>query len=87
MMSKYKREKRGQIQMLSIEDLVPKDHILRDIEELYSPDHGRPSIDPVILFKIIFIKYLFEIRSIRQTIREIEVNMAYRWYIGYFVNL
>ena len=96
MLSKGKKESRGQVQMLSIEDLVPQNHILRDIdsainldfiyadvEDLYCLDNGRPSLDPVILFKIVFIQYLFGIRSMRQTIKEIEVNMAYRWYLGY----
>ncbi len=82
--------------MLTIEELVPNNHILREIDQaisfdfiydlvkdLYCADNGRPSIDPVVLFKIIFIKFLFGIRSIRQTIREIEVNMAYRWFLGY----
>lgn len=44
---------------------------------------GTNSIDPVILFKIILIQYIFGIRSMRQTIKEIEVNIAYRWYLGY----
>ena len=44
---------------------------------------GNPSIDPVVLFKIVFVQYLYGIRSMRQTIREIEVNVAYRWFIGY----
>ncbi|MBP2629028.1 MAG: putative transposase for insertion sequence element [Firmicutes bacterium] len=35
------------------------------------------------LFKIVFIQYIFGIRSLRQTIKEIEVNTAYRWFIGY----
>lgn len=96
MLSKEKKGSRGQVQMLSIEDLVPQEHILRDIDraisldfiydevkDLYCLDNGRPSIDPVVLFKIILIKYLFGIRSIRQTIKEIEVNMAYRWFLGY----
>ena len=96
MLTREKKQTRDQVQMLSIEDMVPKDHILRDIDrtisfefiyelvkELYCPDNGRPSIDPVVLFKIILIKYLFGIRSIRQTIKEIEVNMAYRWFLGY----
>ncbi len=96
MLSKEKVGKRNQIEMLSIEDLVPEDHLLRDIERamsldfiyeevegLYCADNGRPSIDPVVLFKIVFIKYLFGIRSMRQTMREIAVNMAYRWYLGY----
>lgn len=96
MLTREKHENRGQVQMLCIEDMVPKNHLLRDIdraisfdfiyeevEELYCLDNGRPSIDPVVLFKIILIQLLFGIRSMRQTIREIEVNMAYRWFLGY----
>jgi transposase len=96
MLSKEKKENRGQVQMLSIDDLVPENHLLRDVEcaisldfiydeveDLYCLDNGRPSIDPVVLFKIVLIKFLFGIRSMRQTIKEIEVNMAYRWYLGY----
>ena len=78
-----------------MDDLVPKDHLLRLIdkaidwsfiydlvEEKYCPDNGRPSIDPVVLIKIPFIQYLYGIRSMRQTIKEIEVNVAYRWFLG-----
>lgn len=91
-----RKEKQSQINMVCIEDLVPKDHILRDIDkaidfsfiygevkDLYSADTGRPSIDPVVLFKIVLIQYTFGIRSMRQTIKEIEVNNAYRWFLGY----
>lgn len=80
-----------QIQMVSIEQLVPQDHILRKIdaaidfdfiydlvEERYCHDNGRPSIDPVVLIKIAVIQYMFGIKSMRQTIKEIEVNIAYR---------
>ena len=81
--------------MVSIEQLVPQDHILRKIdaaidfdfiydlvEERYCPDNGRPSIDPVVLIKIAVIQYMFGIKSMRQTIKEIEVNIAYRWFLG-----
>ncbi len=96
MLSKRQDKKRGQINMVCIEDLVPENHILRDIDkaidfnfiydevkELYCEDIGRPSVDPVVLFKIVLIQYTFGIRSMRQTIKEIEVNMAYRWFLGY----
>lgn len=91
------REKKPlvQIQMISIEDLVPQDHLLRKIEKIidwsfiyelvedkYSLDNGRPGINPVTLIKIPFIQYLYGIRSMRQTIKEIEVNVAYRWFLG-----
>jgi len=96
MLTKNQSSNRGQIQFLSVDDLVPQDHILRDIDasinfsfiydfvkDLYCHDNGRPSIDPVVLFKIPLIQFLFGIRSMRQTIKEIEVNMAYRWFLGY----
>lgn len=82
--------------MVCIEDLVPQDHMLRKIEnaidfgfiydevkDLYSTDNGRPSIDPVCLVKLCIINYLYGYNSMRRTIRECEVNMAYRWFIGY----
>lgn len=97
MYEKKDREKQNQIQFITLEDLVPKNHILRiidkaidlsfiyeEVKEMYSPlDSGRRGIDPVSLLKIVFIQYLFGIRSMRQTIKEIEVNAAYRWFIGY----
>ena len=42
-----------------------------------------PSIDPVVLVKMLLIGYLFDIRSERKLIEEINLNLAYRWYIGY----
>lgn len=81
--------------MVSLETLVPPDHLLRHLDNhvdfefireetrhLYSSDNGRPAIDPVRLFKMLFIGYLFGIRSERQLVREIEVNVAYRWFVG-----
>lgn len=52
------------------------------VEDKYSPDFGRPSMDPVTLIKIPFIQYLYGIKSMRQTIKDIEVNAAYRWFLG-----
>jgi transposase len=96
MLSEDRIGKMKQSEIVCIEDLVPHDHILRDIDQaidfsfiydlvrdLYCADNGRPSIDPVVLFKIVLIQYTFGIRSMRQTIKEIEVNMAYRWFLGY----
>ncbi len=86
---------RNQIQMVSIDELVPQDHLLRIIDKAidwsfiydlvrnkYSPDNGRPSIDPVVLIKIPLIQYLYGIKSMRQTIKDIDVNIAYRWFLG-----
>lgn len=53
-----------------------------EVEEVYS-DFGRPNIDHMVLIKIVLIQYLFGIPSMRQTIREIQVNIAYSWFLGY----
>lgn len=95
MMTKEADKKREQLQMFSMDDMVPENHLLRIIdkaidwnfiyklvEDKYSKDTGRPSMDPVMLIKIPFIQYLYGIKSMRQTIKEIEVNVAYRWFIG-----
>ena len=95
MMTSNADKKREQIQMFCMDDLVPEDHLLRIIdkaidwsfiydlvEDKYSADTGRPSMDPVTLIKIPFIQYLYGIKRMRQTIKEIEVNVAYRWFLG-----
>jgi transposase len=97
-LTKKNNEGRHQVEFNSLEDLVPKDHLLRKVEnvldfnfiydevaELYSAI-GRPSIDPVVLIKIVLIQYLFGISSMRQTIKEIQVNIAYRWFLGYSIS-
>jgi transposase len=84
-----------ELEMVTLDQLVPRDHLLRLIdthirfdfirektEGLYCANNGRPAIDPVVLFKMLFIGYLFGVRSERQLVREIEVNVAYRWFLG-----
>ena len=96
MLHKKEEDKSQYLQVLCMDQLVPKDHMLRRIskainfsfiyelvEDKYCEDNGRPSVDPVVLIKIVMLQYMFGIRSMRQTIKEIEVNMAYRWFIGY----
>lgn len=86
----------NQVEFVSIDTLVPDNHLLRAVEasidfnfiydevkELYSDNTGRPSIDPVVLIKLIMLQALYGIRSMRQTIQEVEVNIAYRWFLGY----
>lgn len=95
MMSKDTEKKREQVHIMSMDEMVPQNHLLRNVEraidfsfiydlvkEKYSEDKGRPSIDPVTLIKIVIIQYLYGIKSMRQTIKEIEVNVAYRWFLG-----
>jgi transposase len=86
---------RCQYGFYTIDELVPEDHFLRQVEsevdfdfiydlveDTYSPDNGRPSLDPVMLVKIPLIQCFYGIRSMRQTIKDIEVNVAYRWFLG-----
>lgn len=88
MMTQNADKKREQVQFLCMDDMVPQDHLLRIIDkaidwnfiydlvvEKYSPDNGRPSMDPVMLIKIPLIQYLYGIKSMRQTCKEIEVNV------------
>ncbi|MBN2886592.1 MAG: IS1182 family transposase [Chromatiaceae bacterium] len=84
-----------ELEMVTLESLVPPDHLLRKIDAvidfsfihdrvagLYCADNGRPALDPMVMFKALFIGYLFGIRSERQLVREIAVNVAYRWFLG-----
>ena len=95
MMTRETAKSREQVQLLSLDDLVPPDHLVRRleaaldwnfiydmVEDKYSDDVGRPSIDPVVRIKLPVIQFMFGLRSMRQTIREAEVNNAYRWFLG-----
>ncbi len=80
---------------LSLTRLVPEDHLLRQIAStvdfsfirpLCRPFYswtGRPSFDPVVLFKMLLVGYLYGITSERRLVRELSLNLAYRWFIGY----
>lgn len=95
MITKDADKKREQMMVFCMDDMIPANHQLRLVdkaidrnfiyelvEDKYSADNGRPSMDPVMLMKIPVIQYLYGIRSMRQTIKEIEVNVAYRWFLG-----
>jgi len=89
------RDKQQSFELVSLEELVPQDHLLRKVDTyidfsfiyekvspLYCADNGRPAIDPTVLFKMIFLGYFYGIRSERQLEREIQTNLAYRWFLG-----
>ena len=64
-------------------DKTTKFEFIREkVSDLYCPDNGRPALDPVVLFKMLLIGYLFGVRSERQLVREIEANVAYRRFPG-----
>lgn len=82
------------LEMVTLDSLAPKDHLLRKFDVvidftfihnrvagLYCADNGRPPLDPAMMFKALFIGYLYGVRSERQLAREIEVNVAYRWFL------
>jgi len=98
MLERGKKE-REQVEFISTEGFVPKNHLLRKIEtsvdferiynfveKLYCLDNGRPSIDPVVLFKMVLIQHLYGLPSLRRTAEEVEMNIAYRWFLGYPLN-
>ena len=80
---------------VSLEDIVPRDHFYRHLEatldlgfvrewtrELYA-ERGRPSIDPVVFFKLQLVMVFEGIRSERKLIETASLNLAHRWYLGY----
>lgn len=84
-----------QSEIINIDLLVPKNHLLRLINEhvdfsfirekvrpFYSENKGRPSLDPIVLFKMMLIGYLYGIRSERQLEQEIIPHAVYRWFLG-----
>jgi len=53
------------------------------VRDKYSPDNGRPSVDPEVVIRLFLLQALYGYRSVRQLMREVQVNLAYRWFIGY----
>src|SRR5271168_1626117 len=77
-----------------LDEVVPDDHIVRaiaavlDLTWVYSelapcyPRIGRPSVDPVLMIRMLIVGYVFGIRSERELCRDVAVNLAYRWFCG-----
>ena len=95
-MDGWKKDGRRDVMITDLDTLIPQDHLLRKIEKVmdydwlyerlspyYCADNGRPGTDPVVLIKMVLIQHLYGIPSLRQTHREIQMNMAYRWFLGY----
>jgi len=76
----------------NLDDVVPQDHLLRDIDRLldftelrehlapYYSHTGRPSVDPELMIRMLLIGYCCGIRSERQLCYEVTMNLAYRWF-------
>lgn len=95
-MLKKSIQKQYKMETVILETLVPEDHLLRKIDKVidfsfineicapyYCEDNGRPAIEPERLFRMLFIGYLYGIRSERRLVEEVKVNIAYRWFLGY----
>ena len=75
-----------------LDKVVPPDHLVRQIDAVldlswiykdlapYYSHTGRPSIDPVLMMRMLIVGYVFAIRSERQLCSEVQVNLAYRWF-------
>ena len=86
---------KDEIILMTLSELVPTNHFLRKVaeaidfkfiydltEEYYSHTSGRNCLDPVVLFKLVFLKDFYGIKSMRETIKRIETDAAFRWFLG-----
>src|ERR1700736_4380882 len=94
MMGRLERDQEQLFYSFCLEEVVPDDHQVRaisavlDLSWVYgelspnSPALGRPSIDPVLMIRMLILGYAFGLRSERLLCREVKVNLAYRWFCG-----
>lgn len=87
----------GQMAMVFVdmETMIPENHLLRKIDRIvsfdfiyeilapYYPATGRPSVDPVSMFKMLLVRYLYGIKSERRLEEEVRLNIAYRRFCGF----
>ncbi len=82
----------------SLEDLVPADHFYRHLDAALDltfvrdwvagcyAERGRPSIDPVVFFRLQLVMFFEGIRSERRLLEMATLNLAHRWYLGYHLD-
>ena len=81
--------------LYTLDELVPEESLFRKIDkyidftfiyekvkDLYCSNNGRYSIDPVVLFKLVFIQAIDGLKSMRKTCEKIKVDLEYRWFLG-----
>jgi len=93
-MGRLNRDQGQLFYSFNLDEAVPDDHPVREIAAVldlswvhaelapYYPQLGRPSIDPVLMIRMLIIGYVFAIRSERALCRDVQVNLAYRWFCG-----
>ena len=82
-------------EVVLLEELIPEDHILRKIDQavdfsfihdlckdLYSPNIGRPAIEPELLFRMLLLGYLYGIKSEVKLAQQVNENIAFKWFLG-----
>jgi transposase len=79
----------------SLDAAVPRDHLVRRLADAvdlsfvrglahrYYSHTGKPSVDPIVIFKLVLLGYLFSITSERRLCEEAGLNLTWRWYLGY----
>src|SRR5437763_16861642 len=94
MMGRLERDQEQLFYSFCLEEVVPDDHQVRaiaavlDLSWVYGelsphyPALGRPSVDPVLMIRMLILGYAFGLRSERLLCREVKVNLAYRWFCG-----
>ena len=92
MMGRLKSDQGQLFYEFHLGDAVPEDHMVRKIDAALdlswlrselAPHYssmGRPSIDPELMIRMLVVGYVFAIRSERLICREVQVNLAYRWF-------
>src|ERR687886_309339 len=83
------------VHAVNLDERVPQDHLLRRIAEVvdfsfvrrltarFYSHTGQPGIDPVVLFKMALLGYLYGITSERRLAEEVRLHLAFMWFIGY----
>src|SRR5258708_1921087 len=94
MMGRLEQDQGQLFYSFCLEEVGPDDHQVRaiasvlDLSLVYCglsppyPSLGRPSIDPVLMIRMLILGYAFGLRSERLLCREVRVNLAYRWFCG-----
>ena len=94
MMGRRERDQGRLFYAFDLDEAVPADHLVRAIGRVldlswvhaelkpYYSHTGRPSIDPELILRMLVLGYVFAIRSERALCREVQVNLAYRWFCG-----
>ena len=94
MLGRISRDQGQLFYSFNLEEIVPDDHLVRAIARVLdlswvraelAPHYsytGRPSIDPLLMIRMLIVGYVFAIRSERPLCREVQLNLAYCWFCG-----